>query len=314
MRFSYAFEKGHLDLYQPVIANERVVGVVQLRSSLAALYSQIGRTIGVAFIATLLAVLAAIALTSRVHQFISGPILSLQQLARRVLEEKNFSIRSSTVGRDEVGRLAVIFNKLLAMLEVRERERVTERQRLDDLVTARTAALNESEQRYRLLFEQAPICIAITDIDGRFLLVNQAGADLVHAPNTEVIIGKTVWDYIHPESVEEIRANWQKAARTMEAVVCVEHKLLRADGTIAYAECNLIPFVEQETLRMQIVVPERTEQKQAETELRQYAERLGKDRQSHSGRALGGRHCPGGVALCSAIIAQHPRKRDVVRS
>jgi PAS domain S-box-containing protein len=274
LQFEYVFQKGHLDLYQPVISNEQVVGVVHLRSSLSALYRQIGRTISVAIIATLLAVLAAIALTARVHQFVSGPIDSLQQLMRRVLEEKNFSMRASIHGQDEVGKLGAIFNKLLAMLEARDQELVAEHQRLDDLVVTRTAALNESEQRYRLLFEQAPICIAITDIDGRFILVNQAGADLVHAPNTEVIIGKTVWDYIHPESAEEIRANWQQAARTLETVVCVEHKLLRADGTIAYAECNIIPFFEKETLRMQIVVPDRTEQKQAETELRRYAERV----------------------------------------
>ena len=160
------------------------------------------------------------------------------------------------------------------MLEARDKERIQEHRRLDDLVTTRTAELYESEQRYRLLFEQAPICIAITDIYGRFLLVNQAGADLVHAPNTEVIIGKTVWDYIHPDSIEEIRTNWRKAADTLETVVCVEHKLLRVDGTIAYAECNIIPFFERDTLRIQIVVPDRTEHKQAETELRRYAERL----------------------------------------
>jgi PAS domain S-box-containing protein len=274
LRFGYAFRNGHLDLYQPVMVNKRVVGVVHLRSSLSMLYAQIGRTIGVALIATLLAVLAAIALTARAHEFVSGPILSLQQLARRVLDEKNFSIRASVASRDEVGNLAAIFNKLLTMLELRERERETERQRLDNLVTDRTAALNESEQRYRLLFEQAPICIAITDVEGRFLLVNQAGADLVHAPNTDVIVGKTVWDYIHPDSIDEIRANWDLAVRTQETVVCVEHKLLRIDGSIAIAECNLIPFLEQENLHMQIVVPDRTEHKQAETELRRYAERL----------------------------------------
>jgi PAS domain S-box-containing protein len=273
-QYKYKFQQGHLDLYQPVVSGGNIVGTVHLRASLSTLYSQIGRTIVVALIATVLAVLASIALTTKLHQFVSGPILSLQQLMRRVLEEKNFSVRASTYGQDEVSSLAAIFNELLAMLETRDQELANEHKRLDELVTVRTTALNESEKRYRLLFEQAPICIAITDSDGRFILVNPASAKLVHAPNTEVIIGKSVWDYIHPESIEEIRANWQKAVHTLETVVCVEHKLLRADGTIAYAECNIIPFFEHDTLRLQIVVPDRTEQKQTETELRRYAERL----------------------------------------
>lgn len=274
LQFQYEFHSGYLDLYQPVVFNAQIIGAVHLRSSLSLLYQQVGKTLGVALIASLLSILAAIILTKRVHQYVSGPIVSLQQLALKVLQEKNFSMRASTNGQDEVGNLANIFNKLLAMLEARDKERIQEHRRLDDLVTTRTAELYESEQRYRLLFEQAPICIAITDIYGRFLLVNQAGADLVHAPNTEVIIGKTVWDYIHPDSIEEIRTNWRKAADTLETVVCVEHKLLRVDGTIAYAECNIIPFFERDTLRIQIVVPDRTEHKQAETELRRYAERL----------------------------------------
>jgi PAS domain S-box-containing protein len=273
-QYKYEFRQGHLDLYQPVLSGENVVGTVHLRASLSTLYSQVGRTIAVALIATLLAVLASMALTTRLHEFVSGPILSLQHLMRRVLEEKNFSMRASIYGQDEVGSLAAIFNELLAMLEAHDHELANEHRRLDELVTVRTTELNESEKRYRLLFEQAPICIAITDIDGRFILVNPASAKLVHAPNTEGIIGKTVWDFIHPESIEEIRANWQKAVRTLETVVCVEHRLLRVDGTIAYAECNIIPFFEHDTLRIQIVVPDRTEHKQAETELRRYAERL----------------------------------------
>jgi PAS domain S-box-containing protein len=273
-QFEYEFRKGNLDFYLPVVADERVVGTVYLRSSLANVYWRIGETTGITFFATLLALLAAIALTARVYRYISEPIISLRHLMHRVLEEKNFTLQAPIHGQDEVSDLAASFNKLLGMLEASDREREQEHRRLDELVAARTVALNESEQRYRLLFEQAPICIAITDIEGHFILVNQAGADMVHEQSTDVIIGKTVWDYVHPESAKEIHANWQKAVRTLETVICVEHKLLRADNTIAYAECNIIPFFERETLLMQIVVPDRTEQKLAETELRHYAERL----------------------------------------
>lgn len=63
------------------------------------------------------------------------------------------------------------------------------------------AALRESEMRFRLLFEYAPIGIALAGSDRHFIQVNQTLCDMLGYSEAE-LVGKSFIDITHPEDME----------------------------------------------------------------------------------------------------------------
>jgi len=68
------------------------------------------------------------------------------------------------------------------------------------------AALRASEERYRVIFDQAAVGIAHTSPGGRFLMVNQRFCDLLGYTPAE-LQKMNVEDLTHPDDFNEERAN-----------------------------------------------------------------------------------------------------------
>src|SRR5262249_9453318 len=67
-------------------------------------------------------------------------------------------------------------------------------------VRARTAEVRESEQRFRVTFEQAAVGIAHVALDGRWLRVNQKLCDIV-GYSREELHQRTFQDITHPDDL-----------------------------------------------------------------------------------------------------------------
>ncbi|MGD9611601.1 MAG: PAS domain S-box protein, partial [Kiritimatiellia bacterium] len=99
-----------------------------------------------------------------------------------------------------------------------------------DNVTARMEAqeaLRASEERFRSLFEQAPLGYQSLDEDGRFIEVNQAWADMLGYAGEDVV-GKWFGDFLAPEFVDAFRERFPlfKAAGKIHS----EFQMLHRDG------------------------------------------------------------------------------------
>src|SRR5581483_11140378 len=70
-----------------------------------------------------------------------------------------------------------------------------------ELRAADDLRLRESEERFRLAFENAPIGMALVGPDGRFLKVNRQLCQLV-GQNTERLLAMTFQDITHPEDLD----------------------------------------------------------------------------------------------------------------
>jgi signal transduction histidine kinase len=117
----------------PIQWNGKDIGIVQLRASLRDAYTHLrieGLTIGIILI---IAALFALALSSRLHAFISKPILDLASTAHEVSRRKDYSIRANTQNADEIGMLVEAFNEMLGQIQKRDRDL---QQRTAELVEA----------------------------------------------------------------------------------------------------------------------------------------------------------------------------------
>lgn len=102
-----------------------------------------------------------------------------------------------------------------------------ERVRLRSLVAERTRELQQSEERFRVLFEQAPMGYQSLDAEGRFIEVNQAWLETLGYLREEVI-GKWFGEFLPPEFVEVFRERFSLFKATGHSRS--EIQMLRKDG------------------------------------------------------------------------------------
>lgn len=103
------------------------------------------------------------------------------------------------------------------------------------------AALREAEARYRTLVEVSPDAILVKQ-DDRIVFANRAACALLHARNIDDIIGRSIYDFVHPDFRDLVRTRLARLA-SGEAVSTIEEKLLCLDGSVIDVEINSSPFM-----------------------------------------------------------------------
>jgi PAS domain S-box-containing protein len=104
------------------------------------------------------------------------------------------------------------------------------------------AALRESEQAFKRLLEQEFDAIAIHK-EGKITFLNNRAVEILGAAKPEDLIGRSIFDFIHPDSrkVLEDRVRKLGIAEGMPAPLITE-KFIRTDGTKVTIEVMAIRF------------------------------------------------------------------------
>ena len=157
---SHAFVGDHLLLRRPIVLEGELLGYVYLAAGLDDLHARIrgyGETVAVVVVLVLGFV---VILSTRLQRIVSMPILHLSETARAISQDKNYKIRATKFGNDEVGVLIDRFNEMLAEIEDRDSRLAGHRDELEQQVSLRTAELRraserlqESEARLRAIVE-----------------------------------------------------------------------------------------------------------------------------------------------------------------
>jgi PAS domain S-box-containing protein len=123
--------------------------------------------------------------------------------------------------------------------------------------------LRESEERYRRLFAQVPDCVFV-HIDGRIVLINQAGLALYGASTHEQMIGRAVADLAHPDDRAVVAQRVDDVGRRRIELPLRQLRNLRLDGATIEVEVKSIPFEYQGRNAALTLIRDVTEQKVAE--------------------------------------------------
>ena len=206
-----------------------------------------------------------IALTAPAAYFL-GAIIFLRPLkelfqATKQIERGEYGKHVSVRSRDEIGSLALAFNKMSESLQ-------HYREHLEDLVEERSRKLMESEANYHFLFDSVPVGIGLVDYTGRILNANRNTIQMLGYSLEELKSMSVSAIHINAEDRQIAREVLQKkgVARDWET------ELKRKDGTLYHALLNVdqIELNGEEVLLT--TIRDITESKRVEQELKKAKE------------------------------------------
>jgi signal transduction histidine kinase len=141
----WRFDPEYLTLSSGVFLDGERIGTILIRSDLSGLKQRTRL-----FMESLLLLVSIIGLFTylvslKVQRLISRPILGLADIARRISEREDYSLRAEKQSADEVGFLVDSFNGMLQQIEHREKHLATTNEERDRLLVRERQARLEAE-------------------------------------------------------------------------------------------------------------------------------------------------------------------------
>ncbi|MBF6332485.1 diguanylate cyclase domain-containing protein [Nocardia transvalensis] len=134
---------------------------------------------------------------------------------------------------DAAGRLAALLTELGRGFQAGLNELCRPPRECDE--NGPEAVRRMADERFRILFDNAAVAIAIGDTDGTLIEANRGLAEMIGVP-AETLRGASVYDFAHPDDRDEIRTLvYEKLVPAGEGTVKLERRLMRADGSFGWA-------------------------------------------------------------------------------
>ncbi|HLF26699.1 MAG TPA: PAS domain S-box protein [Anaerolineae bacterium] len=206
-----------------------------------------------------------------------GSIRALQAHGEVIVDERGEPIRMIGTGHDITARRQAEdeVRQLNAELEQRVIERTAQLEAANQALRAEIAEREqieaerrESEERYRQLVDLSPDAIFIEEIDAgeRLAFVNSAGARLLGAAAPGDLIGKPIWEFVHPDYHDRVRDRIQQLKHN-PAAPSLEEKFVRLDGAVVDVEVSAARLTYRDKLAIQVIAHDITERKRTEEQL-----------------------------------------------
>lgn len=156
---------------------------------------------------------------------------NFQTHERIPVSDTHFLIRDAS-GQRILGMGTVTRDMTEARRNAEERERLLAAEQATRLqAEAINAQLRESEERFRLTIDEAPIGMALVSLDGRFARVNRVLCEITGYPADELTKLK-FQDITHPDDLDTDVALSQRLARGEIPRYQLEKRYIRKDGSI----------------------------------------------------------------------------------
>lgn len=251
-------EPGWLLHHAPIAVDGEHIGTLSLAYDTRWLTVRAWTHVATAFLAAILAMLAAILVALRLQASLAEPVQEIIRTSRSVTESGDFSVTARRFADDELGELTDEFNAMLAR------------------IAGKSAEATRANERFRVAVESSPNGMVKIDARGRIIMVNAAIEKLFGYTRAE-LVGQSVDLLVPPRYRVKHEAHRdgfyvEPQARAMGAdrELCA----LRKDGTEFPVEIGLNPIPTEEGLRVLSSIVDITERKQAEAALRDRERKL----------------------------------------
>jgi PAS domain S-box-containing protein len=163
---------------------------------------------------------------------------------------------------------------LSSVLAERGRAKETlQSQFMDELATEKKVhaqlgkALEMNEEKYRQLVELSPDGIYI-ESDGYIVFANTAMAKLLGVDSPDLLLGKEILGFVHPDSKEIVLERIRVVKEKREYVPLLEEKFLRRDGSVVEVEATAAPYTFMGNPAAQVMIRNITRRKMLEEQVR----------------------------------------------
>lgn len=139
-------------------------------------------------------------------------------------------------------------------------------------IERQTKELQDSEERYRVLVEISPDMVAIHK-NGVFHFINSGGLLLLGARDRLQILGRSVFDFIHPDYHDSEKVRLSSSIDESGKAQLIEEKFVKIDGTSIDVEVAALPFLYHGEKALFVLARDITERKLAESALKESEEK-----------------------------------------
>ena len=180
----HSFDDGLLTVFKSIAVDDDTVGSVCLRSDLKPLTTALMRNIYMVVSVLVCVSLIAYLLSIKLQGLISNPILGLTKVARKVSENKEYSIRAEKQSDDEIGVLIDSFNEMLEQIQEHKTQLVEINESLEEKVNERTGELTKEitdrkQAEVGLLAEQSFTNATVQTMPGLFYMLDKETSHFV---------------------------------------------------------------------------------------------------------------------------------------
>ena len=212
----------------PIVVRRESLGAVQLVSDFGPVYAKLFHSYVLVFALTFAgAAYIGFLLTQRARRVISDPIRHLADSVKAMSENPGCSRPATRVSGGEVGEIADAFNLMAGRVKAGAEltKEMAERRRIE-------LALRESEERFRSLFENAPVGLYRATTDGRFIMANQAMLNLLGYPSFEQLARVDIMNHVC--LIPDYRRNFRECLEHIGMVEETEVQWRRLDGKVIH--------------------------------------------------------------------------------
>jgi PAS domain S-box-containing protein len=192
------------------------------------------------------------------------PEAAWQELKAALQSKKGFSLQLPTL--TEYG--TQIWTRLIGEVDCNAAGEVTSvhgtLQDVDVYVKA-DIALQEIAKRYNTLFDEFPEAIVV-HINAEIAFVNKAATQLFAAATEQDLVGKTVREFLHPDSHQAFAARFSSITLSGEPTPSIEMKFITTKGATFIGQARSIPLLLDEKRYIQTYIRDLTAQKRQEAE------------------------------------------------
>jgi PAS domain S-box-containing protein len=245
-------------LFRAVTLNGEKTGSIAIVSDLSGFHATMWEFAKIASLVLQVSIFVTHSISASFLRVITGPLLELADVAGRVSQEENYTLRAVPRGSGEIAQVIRSFNQMLDRVrdrdaalqnsnsgpEIRVKERTQELQDEGNERERAEDALHEERRMLRALIDNVPDFMYVKDVESRFVVANASLARSVGLPGQEQLLGKTDRDFYAKELADAYLQDDQLVMRTKQPLFNREEECINERGDNIFLLTTKVPLLD----------------------------------------------------------------------